>query len=206
MESASKKTISKASAGRPRGFNIDDVVATATLMFRERGFHATSVGDLSAATGLAVGSLYKAFKDKGALFRVVFDTYVATRNRELECLLADKEYAREKLETLLHFYARSSQGKEGRCGCLVVASVAVLSTLDDDMARHVRATLHRIEARLRQLVRQGHLDGSVGQHLDARSTASCLLAMIQGFRVLGKTGRSAREMHGAVDQVMRLLA
>jgi AcrR family transcriptional regulator len=175
-------------------------------VFRERGFHATSIGDLSAATGLAVGSIYKAFKDKRALFRAVFDRYVDERNDELQRLLGQSTLARDKVEVLLRFYARSSQGQEGSYGCLVVGSVATLSTLDADMARHVRTTVHRLEARLRQLLRQGQVDCSIPRHLDIKSTATMLMAMVQGFRVLGKTCRTGRDMQRVVDQLMSLLA
>jgi AcrR family transcriptional regulator len=36
----------------------DDVLRTAARLFAERGYHATSVDDLCAATGLAAGGLY----------------------------------------------------------------------------------------------------------------------------------------------------
>jgi TetR/AcrR family transcriptional repressor of nem operon len=59
--------------GRPREFDMDDALDQAIRIFRERGYNATSIGDLTDAMGLASGSLYKAFKDKREMFLAAFD-------------------------------------------------------------------------------------------------------------------------------------
>ena len=63
--------------GRPREFDIDEAVADAIEVFRARGYHGTSVQDLTEGTGLARGSLYKAFHDKRSLFLAALDHYTA---------------------------------------------------------------------------------------------------------------------------------
>lgn len=54
--------------GRPRGFDEATVVASAAGLFLERGYEASSIDDLVAATGVHRGSLYKAFGSKRGLF------------------------------------------------------------------------------------------------------------------------------------------
>ncbi|WP_428115063.1 TetR/AcrR family transcriptional regulator, partial [Bradyrhizobium sp.] len=66
--------------GRPREFDMDKALDRAIGVFRERGFHATSIGDLKDATDLTAGSIYKAFKDKRAVFLAAFDRYTSLRN------------------------------------------------------------------------------------------------------------------------------
>ncbi|KWH62891.1 transcriptional regulator [Burkholderia anthina] len=174
-------------------------------VFRERGYHATSIGDLSRETGLTTGSLYKAFADKNAIFVAALNRYVDRRASELNTILADERNGRDKVRALLRFYADVSHGDEGRKGCLVVGGAIVLGTLDSEIADIVHKSMQRVERLLRDLIRQGQADGSVDATLNAQATSSCLFAMVQGLRVVGKLGQRRSDMSMLVDEAMRLL-
>ena len=62
---------------RPRKFDESAVITAARDEFWTRGYGATSVDYLTAATGLGKGSLYGAFGDKHALYLRIFDDYIA---------------------------------------------------------------------------------------------------------------------------------
>src|ERR671915_96387 len=53
---------------RPRSFDRDVALEKAMLLFWEKGYEETSIGDLTKAMGIAAPSLYAAFGDKRALF------------------------------------------------------------------------------------------------------------------------------------------
>lgn len=206
MTSPSPSPTASRGPGRPREFDMDTVLDGAVRVFRERGYHATSVGDLSEATGLTAGSLYKAFGDKRGVFLTAFAHYVEARNAGLRRLLDRQSSGYEKIRAVLHFYAQSSHGSEGRRGCLVVSSATALATFDDDIAAQVEAAMRRSEDLLRQLLRQGQEDGSVAQDIDVTAMARVLLAVLQGFRLIGKSGRTRNDMMAAADQALKLLA
>ena len=155
---------------------------------------------------LASGSIYKAFRDKRAVFLAAFDRYTARRTAQVQEAIEAEALGRNKLRAMLNCYVEASLGDEGRHGCLVVASAAELSTYDPDMAGLVGVALQRVETRLRDLIRLGQADGSISPNVDAEVAARALLCFLQGLRVVGKVGRSRAEMVSAADQAMRLLA
>ena len=110
--------------GRPREFDMEQALDRAVDVFSQRGYHGTSIGDLARGTELAQGSLYKAFKDKHALFLAALDHYRARRVEGMARAIGAGGTGRERLRRLLAFYAESSQGRQGRQGCLVVESAA----------------------------------------------------------------------------------
>jgi AcrR family transcriptional regulator len=185
---------------------MDATLDAAILVFRERGYHAASLGELGAAMGLTTGSIYKAFKDKQTIFLAAFDRYVHLRDAQLRPLLGAANNGFEKLRCMLHFYAEASYGIEGRRGCLVVGSATELATFDAEMAARVTAALKRIEALLRDLIRLGQSDGSIASTIDVEASARALLCLLEGLRVIGKLGRSRAEMMSAADQALRLVA
>ena len=61
--------------GRPINFDKDAALEAAMLLFWERGFEGTSMGDLTQAMGLNPSSIYAAFGDKQALFALAAKRY-----------------------------------------------------------------------------------------------------------------------------------
>lgn len=174
-------------------------------VFRERGYHAASLADLGSAMNLTPGSIYKAFSDKRAIFLAAFDRYVDLRNAALRPLLEAETTGHDKIAAMLRFYAESSCGDEGRRGCLVAGSAMGLASYDADMALRVVTALQHVEAGVRGLLLLGQADGSVSRDIDADAMTQTLLALLQGFRVVGKLGRDPAQMIAAAEQALRLL-
>lgn len=194
------------SRGRPRSFDIDEAVDRAVAVFCDRGYHATSIGDLTRAMDLAAGSVYKAFKDKRAVFLAALERYKAARDQALARRIADAATGRDRLRAALEFYAEASADEAGRHGCLVAGSVAGLATLDEELAAIVAEALKRVERRLAGLIEEGRADGSIPPGVDGPATARLMLCLVQGMRLVGKTGRSGPEMLRVADLAMALVA
>ncbi|MHC2434957.1 TetR/AcrR family transcriptional regulator [Bradyrhizobium sp. USDA 4451] len=192
--------------GRPREFDLDQALDKAIRVFREQGYNATSIEDLTGAMGLASGSIYKAFKDKRAVFLAALDRYMRLRNDQIASIARTRGSARERLRAVLGFYVDSAKGIEGRRGCMVVASAVELAIADREVAARVGATLARNEAFLADLIRQGQADGSISSRVDPEDTARMMVCLTQGLRVVGKSGRAPADTAAAVDIAMKLLA
>jgi len=191
--------------GRPREFDMDKALDRAIGVFRARGFHATSIGDLKDATNLTAGSIYKAFKDKRAVFLAAFDRYTSLRNAQIQDIAGTAKSGRDRISDLLTFYVRSSHGVEGRLGCLVVGSAVEMAIFDPEIAARVTSTLKKNEALLAGLITQGQSDGSISSAIDAEDTARILVCLTQGMRVVGKTGRPPPAPAIVVSAAMKLL-
>ncbi len=192
--------------GRPREFDIDKALDQAIRVFREHGYNATSIGDLISAMGLASGSIYKAFKDKRAVFLAAFDRYMSLRNDQLRQVADTTKGGRERLSDVLAFYVESSKGIEGRRGCLVVGSAVELAIVDREVAARVSGSLARNEASLADLIRQGQADKSIPSHVDPEATARVMVYLTQGMRVVGKAGRPPPDTSTVVAIAMKLVA
>ena len=192
--------------GRPREFDIDKALDQAIRVFRERGYHATSIGDLISAMGVASGSIYKAFQDKRAVFLAAFDRYMSLRNDQLGHVARTDKPARERLRDVLIFYVESSKGIEGRRGCLVVGSAVELAIVDREVAARVSGSLASNEAFLAELIRQGQADRSFPSQINPEETARVMVYLTQGMRVVGKAGRPPPDTSIVVEIAMKLVA
>jgi TetR/AcrR family transcriptional regulator, transcriptional repressor for nem operon len=191
--------------GRPREFVLEDILDKAIVVFSEFGYPATSLAKLTEAIGLTEGSIYKAFKDKRALFLAALERYVDLRAARLEQALSRAPTGFEQVRAILELYVDYSSGAAGRRGCLVVGSAVDLASSDPEMAKRVNLIIKMHEKRLVHCVRQGQEDGSIRADVDAESVGRLLVCVLQGMRVLGKTGRSREEMARPIEQTLKLL-
>ncbi|CAM3655135.1 TetR/AcrR family transcriptional regulator [Rahnella victoriana] len=199
MTSASPKD-----RGRPREFDTGLALDNAMTVFREKGFHAASVSDLSQAMNLTAGSIYKAFTDKRTLFLHVFERYTSLRNAQLRQQIERVTTGRERIAELLRFYLTSSHEIEGRRGCLVVVGAVELLTLDEELATRVRQAIMRNKSLLTGLIEQGQRDGSVSPNLDAAAATSLLLCIALGMRVAGKVENN-QDMDATLQLALKIL-
>jgi AcrR family transcriptional regulator len=185
---------------------MDKALDQAIRVFCEQGYSATSIGDLIDAMGLASGSIYKAFRDKRAVFLAALDRHIVLRKEQIAAAARSSKPARERLRDVLVFFVESSKGVEGRRGCMVVGSAVELAIVDREVAARVNASLGKNETFLADLIREGQVDGSISAAINPEDMARVMVCLTQGLRVVGKSGRAPQDTAAAVDIAMKLLA
>lgn len=185
---------------------MEQALRLAIEVFRQRGYTATSIVDLTDGMKLSRGSFYKAFHDKKSVFAAAYDLYAAEGAERLKAVARGSGTGRERIAAVLELYAQLSQGGVGQRGCLVVATAIELSLHDTDIAQRVLASWQRTETLLRDLLSQAEEDGSIGMLDDREATARSFLCLMQGMRLLGKGGEHGNAGFAAVArQALKLI-
>jgi AcrR family transcriptional regulator len=190
--------------GRPRAFNEPEILDGAIALFSSAGFSGVGIRDLTAATGLTIGSIYKAYQDKEGVFAKALERYIALREAHVAALLGQLPSARAKIEALLRFYVDLSQGQDGRLGCLVVAGITDLDQVGR-AADVLRSQLAKRRSMLMKLVAEGQRDSSIAPDVDPQIAAEVLLALLQGMRVVGKGGTLTEDGEAFVSRALKIL-
>ncbi len=129
-----------AKRGRPRSFDPEAALSRVRDTFWKNGYSATSLDDLTAATGLNRPSLYGAFGDKRALYLAALEQ---SRREMIASLTAALATAAPLREVMRLIYSTSSaiyrSGAQGQQGCFLIGTAVTESVADPD----VRAVLDR---------------------------------------------------------------
>ena len=192
--------------GRPREFDVDAALRLAIDVFRERGYTATSIVDLITGMQLSRGSFYKAYTDKKSVFTAAYDLYAAEGAQRLRAVARMPGTGRDRIAAVLVHYAEMAQGAAGQRGCLVIATAVELSLHDPDIAARVVASWRSTETLLGDLLAEAEQDGSIGMLDDRAATARALLCLMQGMRLVGKSGVHGKAgFEAAARQAMKLV-
>jgi TetR/AcrR family transcriptional regulator, transcriptional repressor for nem operon len=191
---------------RPRTFDECDVVAAARDEFWKRGYAATSVDDLTAATGLGKGSLYGAFGDKHSLYLRALDGYIASSLDDVRASLRDPaRRAYRRLGRHLRGQARLLLADKQRRGCLMAKSAAELGATDDAVEAKVANAYRVWRDELAECIKEAQRDGDVDAKQDPQALAGALLAFMRGQEALHKGGATPAQLRSAADEMVSLI-
>jgi TetR/AcrR family transcriptional regulator, transcriptional repressor for nem operon len=191
---------------RPRKFNEDDVVAAARDEFWDRGYAATSVDDLTVATGLGKGSLYGAFGDKHSLYLRVLDDYIASSLDEVRATLRDPAFsAADRLARHLRGQVKLLAADAIRRGCLMAKSAAELGATDAVVEEKVQRAYATWRDELVACIKEAQRDGAIDARQRPAALAGTLLAFMRGQEALFKGGARPAQLKAAADEMVSLI-
>lgn len=177
------------SRGRPRTYDAEQALTRARDTFWQSGYSATTLDELSAATGMNRPSLYGAFGDKRALYLATLERYVEVNRIAMEeALSGDAPLAdalRRVYDLALGLYFCAGNPPQG---CFLIGTAAVEAVNDDAvreiLAKGLRAFDRAFEARF--IRAQAH--GELGPDADAAMLAKIASAILHTLAVRSRAG------------------
>src|ERR1700716_1183890 len=131
---------------RRRAYQPEIALGKALDLFRKDGFAATSLDDLSAATGMNRPSLYGAFGDKRELYIKSYQRYRADARTAMIDIFSEELPIRKRLQRIfavaLDIYL---SGEAGPRGCFTVMTAASEAVADPDIRAMVLEGFSELE-------------------------------------------------------------
>lgn len=187
-----------------RQFNEATALRQIRDAFWREGYRATSIDDLTAATGLKRGSLYAAFGDKQAMFLQAYDQYVGEVEAPIFAKL-DAPDVQTAIEGLFNAVVEGLEAREGPKGCMVAMTMAEAPGLDSAIEAIARRSFDRAADRFyrRFLVGQAGGELPAGEDLKALATfyAATMRSIATAYRLTGDLGIARDVARVAVDRI-----
>ena len=187
---------------RPREFDEEAALDAATHCFWKRGYEASSTRNLAEQMGITSASLYNAYGDKRALYRVVLDRYANKAMGWCASALSANQPGGPALEAFFAALVAETLSDGEARGCLVVNAGLETAPSDPDFQQVVAQVFARIETLMAACVARGQEDGSISRAQPSEDLARLLLGAMLGLRVLAR----ARADRPLVEGMMRSIA
>ena len=121
-----------AGTATPRGQRRERILASATSLFEENGFHGAGIDDIAAAAGVTGPAIYRHFKNKDAVLVALFDRLAERLTGILDTVAAHE--GRDALETLVRLHVRLAFDERA----LIVVYISEERNLPEPERRRVR--------------------------------------------------------------------
>jgi AcrR family transcriptional regulator len=140
-----------AHAQRPASAREDEILAAAARIFRQKGYHGTSVRDIAESVGLLKGSLYHYISSKEELLARLFDGALEGTMRDLETIARRDGSASGRLRDMVKAYVRAVTANLDAVGLYLREWRSLPAP---ELAR-LRAKRHAMRALFEDVVAQG---------------------------------------------------
>ncbi|MDF0582367.1 TetR/AcrR family transcriptional regulator [Bradyrhizobium yuanmingense] len=190
--------------GRPRAYEPDIALGKALDLFRKQGFAATSLDDLSAATGMNRPSLYGAFGDKRELYIKSYQRYRDEAGAAMVAIFREEMPLRQRLERI---YAAALDiylsGDTGPRGCFTVVTAASEAVGDPEIRAMVLDGLTGLDKAFASCFRRAKEKGELPESADPFALAQIASATIHTIAIRSRARVPRKELEaivkGAID-------
>ncbi|MEM9327019.1 MAG: TetR/AcrR family transcriptional regulator [Bacteroidota bacterium] len=186
----------------------DLIVTRAMALFNTKGYRATSLSDITKATGMTKGAIYGHFINKEEVAEAGFDYAVRKVTDTASLAIRAASTAPDKLRAIADYYSDYVLNPpiEGGCPILNTAVEA------DDDHPHLRAKVERfisvMRESLQKIIHRGIREGQIKPNVNVEETAVLFYAAIEGAIMMSRVEGDnqtfkilQRRLHREIDEI-----
>ncbi|AEU36958.1 TetR/AcrR family transcriptional regulator [Granulicella mallensis] len=187
---------------RPRVFDIEKAIQTATVMFWKNGYEQTSLANLTEEMGITPPSFYFAFESKDGLFRKVVKHYVTTYLGFMAEAFRQPT-ARGVAETMLYGCADVYSNPANPRGCLIMNCSLPSSETAVQVRQELASERKARRAKLKRHFQAAIASGDLPRDSDPEELARYVMSIGWGLAVEAQSGASKRDLYRIVARAMQ---
>lgn len=189
----------------PTKHDRQEVIEKATLLFWEKGFHATSMRNLQEHIDMRPGSIYATFGSKEGLFK---ETLQCFANSSLKRLEECTNTSSSPLEALKHFIKGivfSNHATTPNEMCMLVKTVSELTEDNAELLAEAKRLLLTIEDAFSALIEQAQQQDELDKTKDPRRVARFLQMQLIGLRLYTRADCGDSQINELIEDAFTCL-
>ena len=169
--------------GRPNIFKDFEIILKAQEIFWKKGYNATSLSDLSKATGAGAGTLYNKFKGGK---KELFKKSLQQRKEDLNNFKVEIENSNNPIELIKEFFINVSTESTNHHlrGCIVANTLVEMTFLDEDLENEAIEILKETEKLYTKTIFEEQKKGNLKSEIPASILGKYLITVWCGINSL----------------------
>lgn len=181
------------------------IIEKTAPIFNKKGYFATSLSDITTATGLTKGSIYGNFKDKDDLAIHVY-TYQSKKIAEaVNQQIIQQKTSLKKLLSFLDFYKDNFKNIAASGGCPMMNAAVEADDSLSFLTPKVKRSFDLWRQRLILILEEGVANGEFKQHISAENYAITFMAMVEGGILLSKISGRGKDLAIVLDKMKEMV-
>ncbi|MCX8129518.1 MAG: TetR/AcrR family transcriptional regulator [Clostridia bacterium] len=181
------------------------IIEKASPIFNRRGYHGTSLSDLTEATKLTKGSIYGNFDNKDDLAINCFLFNVDKITDEIKSKIAAIKNPIEKLYVFPNVYRRIYKSILDNGGCPIANTLIEADDTHPLLNNLAIDVIHGLECNIASIIEEGKASGEIIETVKSQKTAQVIITLFEGGIILAKATGKDSFIIGAIEQVESII-
>ena len=156
------------------------IIETVAPIFNQNGYAATSLSDLTKATGLTKGAIYGNFENKEDLAMAALKFNIKKLLKRIEAHMAQGATSIEKLLLLADFYRNYYDFSQELGGCPIINVGVDANHQNEALLEKVQHVIKLIERDLANIIEDGKAKGEIRKAIVSETYAKRFYSLLQG--------------------------
>lgn len=181
------------------------IIQKVAPVFNKKGYSATSMADITLATGLTKGAIYGNFENKNELAIKSFSYNVNMVTNAIAVQIAKESLAINKLLAITKFYGNYYEFTHDFGGCPILNIGIDANHQDPVLMQKVQKAITNIQAYVEAIICEGITNKELKPNIDAKYYARQIFTRIEGAVFMTTTTRNKIYLKDMVEGLNQMI-
>jgi TetR/AcrR family transcriptional regulator, transcriptional repressor for nem operon len=181
------------------------LIEKAAGLFNQRGYEATSIADVMAATGLQKGGVYRHFVSKEELTLAAFDYAVGVMSERFAEALRPVADPCDRLRAIMKVYERIPVDPPVPGGCPMLNAAVEADDANPVLRQRAATVMDSMRRVIKRAVRDGQQSGQIREQVTPDAVAVVFICTLEGAVMMSKLYGNQNAMRLSVRHLEQYL-
>jgi AcrR family transcriptional regulator len=181
------------------------ILAKSGVLFNTRGYQATSISDITTATGYTKGAIYRHFKSKANLERKTLSYLSSVMFENLRAVITNEATAGDKLRSVFRYFESYVSNPPHKGGCPLMNAAIEADDANPSLRREALKILDVLTQSLRRILENGLRHKQIKKDIDPEYYATIMIASLEGAIMMSKLRRNNLDVKRVVMHLHKLV-
>ena len=183
----------------------DLIVSRSLPIFNTKGYHATSLSDITKATGITKGAIYGNFKNKDEVATAAFEKGSMIVLNQIAEKVRSQPTAPLKLKAVVNYYAEYVKNPPIKGGCPILNTSVEADDNHPLLRAKVIHSIAKIKEGISKMIYRGIKEGQLKKDVFVEQFAAFFYATIEGGIVMARAEGSGDSYKFIQDQLNKMI-
>lgn len=183
----------------------EKILTKSGVLFNTQGYKATSISDITSATGFTKGAIYRHFKNKAVLEKETLFHLSSIMFEKLRARIKSEETAGEKLRSVFRYFESYISHPEVKGGCPLMNVAIEADDADPLLRKEAVKLLEMFRASIATILKNGIRYNQIRKDIDLQYYASLIIAILEGSIMMSKLRGDNTDIRWAIKHLEQQL-